>query len=113
MLKLQGGAADQGGNDSEMNEELRELKDENEKLRRSLALLHTYSLKLHKHCETLAAQSDRLLDECEAAAVLLCGDDYPRSLLVHPYLSYENHSRVNNAKIVLPFSIPRRIIKGI
>ena len=71
MLKLQGGAADQGGNDSEMNEELRELKDENEKLRRSLALLHTYSLKLHKRCETLAAQSDGLLDECEAAACLM------------------------------------------
>ena len=77
MLKLQGGAADQGGNDSEMTEELRELKDENEKLRRSLALLHTYSLKLHKQFESLAAQSDRLLDECEAAACVMTGMTTP------------------------------------
>ena len=61
-------AADQAGNDSVMSEELQNLKDENERLRKSLALLHTYSLRVSEQHDTLLVQRDKLLDTCEAAA---------------------------------------------
>jgi hypothetical protein len=49
-------------------EELWELKDENERLRKSLALLHVYSLRIQDQLDILAVQRDRLLDTCEGIA---------------------------------------------
>jgi hypothetical protein len=82
---LEWGAADQVGNDSVMSEELQDLKDENERLRKSLALLHTYSLRLQEQRDTLVVHRDKLLDACEAVASWMRddyrADEYPRSLL--------------------------------
>jgi hypothetical protein len=45
---------------------LEELKDENEKLKKSLGLLHAYSLKVHGERNELFNHRSALLDLCEA-----------------------------------------------
>jgi hypothetical protein len=61
-------AAGRASDDSTVDEELLELKDENKELRKSLALLHAYSLRVQEQRDMLAGQRDRLLDACRAIA---------------------------------------------
>ena len=65
---LESAAAYRSGNDSLMIEELEELRGENQRLRKSLALLHTYSLRVQEQHDTLVAQRDKLLEASEAVA---------------------------------------------
>jgi len=62
------GASDQAGNDSVASEELQELKEENRRLRKSLTLLHTYSLRIQEQRDTLLVHRNKLLDAWEAVA---------------------------------------------
>jgi len=82
---LESGATDQNRNESFMSKELQDLKDENERLRKSLALLHGYSLGLQEQRDTLVVQRDQLLDAYEAADFCLRadhrGEEYSKSLL--------------------------------
>jgi hypothetical protein len=68
-------AAGQARDHSVMSEELHGLRDENERLRKSLALLHTYSVRVQEQRDILAVQRDKLLDACETATTWLRDDD--------------------------------------
>jgi hypothetical protein len=82
---LERGAAQERGNDSPSSGELQELKDENQRLRRLLSLLHTYSLRLQAQRDALVAHRDKLLDPCEAIACRMREDyrvdEYSESLM--------------------------------
>jgi hypothetical protein len=58
-------AGEQAGDDAALNEELLELKHENEGLRKSLAVLYTYSQRVQEQSDTVLVHRNRLLDECE------------------------------------------------
>jgi hypothetical protein len=58
---FEGAASEQDGNHPATTEELQALKDENERLRKSLTLLHAHSLRLQDQLDTL------LLHETESA----------------------------------------------
>lgn len=66
MPMLESGASDQARAESVMNQELQELKDENARPRKSLALLHASSLTLREQRDTLVVQRDQLLDAYDA-----------------------------------------------
>jgi hypothetical protein len=68
-------AAGRASDVSSVEEELVGLKDENEKLRKSLALLHAYSLRVQEERDMLAEQRDRLLDACRAIASRMQDND--------------------------------------
>jgi hypothetical protein len=78
------GASEQAGNHPTLSEELRELKDENERLRKSLTLLHAHSLRLQDQLDTVLVQKDTMSGACEAVASGLReasrADGYPRVL---------------------------------
>ena len=82
---LERGAAQERGNDSPSSGELQELKDENQRLRRLLSLLHTYSLRLQAQRDALVAHRDKLLDPCESIACRMREDyrvdEYSESLM--------------------------------
>ncbi len=61
-------ATDQASGESVMNSELQELKDDNERLRKTLGVLHTHSLKLREQRDILLEQRDELVDVCAAIA---------------------------------------------
>ncbi len=77
-------ASDQTGNHPASSEDLQELKDENERLRKSLTLLHAHSLRLQDQLDTLLAQENTMLDACERVASRMQeaprADEYPGSL---------------------------------
>jgi hypothetical protein len=75
ISNLESAAARKFGNNSLMIEELEELKDENQRLRKSLALLHTYSLRVQEQRDTLVAQRETLLEVSEAVASWMRNDD--------------------------------------
>jgi hypothetical protein len=81
MLKR--GTSDQDANHPTPGEELQELKDENERLRRSLTLLHAHSLSLQDRLDALLARTDTMSGACEALAARMReaprADVYPRS----------------------------------
>ena len=62
------GASGQAGNDPATIEDIRELKDENETLRKSLTLLHAHSLRIQDQLDTLLGNGDERLDASEAMA---------------------------------------------
>jgi hypothetical protein len=68
IAMLERGASKQAGKESAMSDELQELKDENERLRKSLTLLYMHSLKIQDQLDTLLAQENTVLDVCEAVA---------------------------------------------
>jgi hypothetical protein len=82
---LEWGAADRDADDSVLSEVLRDLKVENEKLRKSLDLLHSYTLRVQEQCDALVTHRDKLLGTCEDVAFWIRGhyraNEYPRSLL--------------------------------
>jgi hypothetical protein len=75
ISNLESAAARKFGNNSLMTEELDELKDENQRLRKSLALLHTYSLRLQEQRDIIVAQRETLLEVIEAVASRMRDDD--------------------------------------
>ena len=81
MVEL--GASGQEGDESAMHDEIQELKDENERLRKSLTLLHTHSLRIQDQLDTLLGHRNALLDACEAVAAGVPegprADEYSRS----------------------------------
>jgi len=67
---------DQGMDESVMRDELQELKDDNERLRRALAVLHIHSLRLRDQRDILLEQRDELVNAC--AAIVRCMRDEQR-----------------------------------
>ena len=65
---LERGASGHAGNDSATIEDIRELKDENETLRKSLTLLHAHSLRIQDKLDTLLGNADERLNAREAMA---------------------------------------------
>ncbi len=65
---LERGDADQGMKAPPSSGKLEELRDENQRLRRLISLLHAYSLNLLTQRDTVTAERDRLFDGCEATA---------------------------------------------
>lgn len=65
---LEAGAFGQAGNDPATIEDFRELKDENEALRKSLTLLHAHSLSIQGRLDALLGNRDERLDAVEAVA---------------------------------------------
>jgi hypothetical protein len=63
------------GNHSHTVDELVELKNENQRLRKSLALLHTYSLRVQEQRDTLVAHRDKLLEASEMVSSWMRDDD--------------------------------------
>jgi hypothetical protein len=63
---LERGASGQAGNDPATIEDIRELKDENETLRKSLTLLHAHSLRIQDQLDTLLGNADERLNAREA-----------------------------------------------
>ncbi len=72
-------AADRVRNDSVLSEEMLELKEEIERLRKSLALLHTYCLRIQEQRDTLLVDRDKLLNACQAVATWMRDDDLRES----------------------------------
>jgi hypothetical protein len=54
--------------DSAISEELQQLKDENERLRKSLTLLHAHSLRIQDQLDILLGHRNTLLDAFEVVA---------------------------------------------
>jgi superfamily II RNA helicase len=75
ISNLESAAARRLGNDSLLIEEVEELKIENQRLRKSLALLHTYSLRVQEQRDTLVAQRETMLEVSEAVASCMRDDD--------------------------------------
>ena len=57
-----------------------ELKEEIERLRKSLALLHTYGPRIQEQRDTLLVDRDKLLDACDAVATWMRDDDFRESV---------------------------------
>jgi hypothetical protein len=77
-------ASAQTGKDSAMCEELQELKDENERLRKSLTLLHAHSLRIQDQLDALLGGRNTSLDACGVVASWVPedrrADEYPGAL---------------------------------
>ncbi len=67
-------AAVQDGKDSAISEEFQELKDENERLRKSLTLLHTHSLRLQDQLEAVLGYRNTLPAADDLAACRVSED---------------------------------------
>ncbi len=57
---FEGRASERAGNHPATTEELQALKDENERLRKSLTLLHAHSLGLQDQLDALVAEKDEM-----------------------------------------------------
>lgn len=80
---LEGGTSEPTRNDPAPSEEFDALKEENERLRKSLALLHAHSLRIQDQLDTLLLQRSEPVVECKAVTPELRGelpaDQYPES----------------------------------
>lgn len=63
---LEGGASEPTRNDPVPSEEFDGLKEENERLRKSLALLHAHSLRIQDQLDTLLLHRSESVVECKA-----------------------------------------------
>jgi predicted nuclease with TOPRIM domain len=66
---LEWGDSKPHGDHPASSEELQELKDENERLRKSLTLLQAHSLSLKDRLDTLLAEEEPRLGACETVAL--------------------------------------------
>jgi hypothetical protein len=77
-------ASAQTGKDSAMCEELQELKDENERLKKSLTLLHAHSLRIQDQLDALLGGRNTSLDARGVVASWVPedrqADEYPGAL---------------------------------
>jgi hypothetical protein len=80
-LMLEPGASEHYGDVSAMSEALQELKDENERLRKSLTLLYTHCLRIQDQLDTLLVREDHVSDGRGAVASRIWedprADEYP------------------------------------
>lgn len=61
-------------NDPASSEEFDALKEDNERLRKSLALLHAHSLRIQDQLDTLLLQRSKSVVECEAVTPRHAGE---------------------------------------